>query len=259
MANEQQAIARYRRWYRKLLRLYSQPYRERFGESMEQTFNDLCRDRANAGKGLFAFVLWAFVETSTGIVRENGKSIIMRNRTRFVVWALVVALLMLLPVAMQFTDEVQGNEAIAYGVLLLAFGGLYELARWLRTRGSTYRLAFGVGFAAAFLVFWANGAVGIIGSEDNPANLMYGAVFAVGLVGAVISRLKPRGMAPTLFLAALIQVLIPVVAFFIWPAKASWGNAGVSGVFVINLLFAALFVLSATLFRRADRLACGTT
>jgi hypothetical protein len=254
MGDDQLAIARYRRWYRKLLRFYSKPHRERFGESMEQTFHDLCRERAEAGEGLFSFVLWTFVETSRGIVRENGKSIIMRNPTRFAVWALVVALLLLIPLAMQFTDEVQGNEAVAYGVLLLAFGGLYELARWLRTRGRTYRIAFGVGFAAAALLFWANGAVGIIGSEDNPANLMYGAVFAVGLLGAVISRLKPRGMAPTLFLAALVQVLIPVVAFFIWPAKASWGNAGVVGVFVINLVFAALFVLSAMLFRRAERL-----
>jgi hypothetical protein len=66
------AIARYRRWYRKLLRFYSRPYRERFGDGMEQTFNDLCRERAEAGRGLFGFVLWMFVETFAGIVRENA-------------------------------------------------------------------------------------------------------------------------------------------------------------------------------------------
>jgi hypothetical protein len=69
------AIARYRRWYRRLLRFYSRPYRERFAESMEQTFNDLCRERAAAGNGLFAFVLWTFVETSAGIFREKATSI----------------------------------------------------------------------------------------------------------------------------------------------------------------------------------------
>jgi hypothetical protein len=73
MANER-TIARYRRWYRKLLRFYSRPYRERFAEGMEQTFNDLCRERAGAG-GLFRFVLWMFVETSAGIIRENATSI----------------------------------------------------------------------------------------------------------------------------------------------------------------------------------------
>ena len=35
---------------------------------------------------------------------------------------------------------------------------------------------------AAFLLIWINLAVGIIGSEDNPANLMYGAVLLLGLV-----------------------------------------------------------------------------
>ena len=54
MADEH-AIARYRHWYRKLLRFYSRPYRERFAESMEQTFNDLCRERARSGKGIGRF------------------------------------------------------------------------------------------------------------------------------------------------------------------------------------------------------------
>jgi hypothetical protein len=70
--SDEHAIARYRRWYRKLLRFYSRPYRERFAESMEQTFNDLCRERAKAGKGLVGFVLWTLVETSVGIIRENA-------------------------------------------------------------------------------------------------------------------------------------------------------------------------------------------
>jgi hypothetical protein len=74
MADEH-AIARYRRLYRKLLRFHSRPYRDRFGESMEQTFNDLCRERASAGKGLLGFVLWMFVETSAGIIREKATSI----------------------------------------------------------------------------------------------------------------------------------------------------------------------------------------
>jgi hypothetical protein len=65
------AFMRYRNLYAKLLCLYPKPYRERFGEGMEQTFNDLCREREEAGGGLFRFVLWAFVETSAGIIKEN--------------------------------------------------------------------------------------------------------------------------------------------------------------------------------------------
>src|SRR4026209_2458574 len=53
-------IRRCRNWYAKLLRLYPKPYRERFGEGMEQTFNDLCRERLKTERGLFSLALWMF-------------------------------------------------------------------------------------------------------------------------------------------------------------------------------------------------------
>ncbi|MEU7753002.1 hypothetical protein AB0B57_23060 [Micromonospora sp. NPDC049101] len=65
--------ARYRRWYRRLLGLYPRPYRDRFAASMEQTFVDLCRDRAaTEGRGRGTFILWLFTETFTGIIRERA-------------------------------------------------------------------------------------------------------------------------------------------------------------------------------------------
>ena len=39
---------------------------------MEQTFNDLVRERQRAEPGLFGFVLWTFIETITGIMQEHG-------------------------------------------------------------------------------------------------------------------------------------------------------------------------------------------
>lgn len=56
--------------YKKLLGLYPRGFRERLGESMQQTFNDLCRERQTEG-GWFGFVLWTFAETAIGIVREH--------------------------------------------------------------------------------------------------------------------------------------------------------------------------------------------
>jgi len=173
---------------------------------------------------------------------------------RQVVWTGAVALILLIPLAMQFqpfTDEVQWNEAIAYGVILLIAGGFYELWLWLQTRTGAYRIAFGVGLAGMLFLGWVSGAVGIIGSENQPVNLMYWAVPAVLLIGSLISRFKPRGMARTLFATALVQVLVPVVALIISP-EVSWGNVGVIGVFVVNSIFALMFVGSALLFRRAS-------
>lgn len=67
----EQATARYRKWYSKLLRFYPKLYRESFEEGMKQTFNDLCRERYKAGDRLFSFVLWTFTDTLTEIIKEN--------------------------------------------------------------------------------------------------------------------------------------------------------------------------------------------
>jgi hypothetical protein len=170
------------------------------------------------------------------------------------VWAIVLLLILLIPLTMQFTNEVQWNEAIAYSIILVAVGGIYELWQWLKRQKITYQSALIIGLMTALFIGWVNGAVGIIGSENNSANLLYGTVFIVGLIGSIISRFKPLGMARTLFVAALVQLLIPVFALYIWPAKTSWGEAGVIGVFVINSIFAILFVVSAMLFRRAGKI-----
>jgi hypothetical protein len=58
--------------YKKLLALYPRGFRERMGESMEQTFNDLCNERNEQAEYRWSgFVLWIFVETAVGIIREH--------------------------------------------------------------------------------------------------------------------------------------------------------------------------------------------
>lgn len=47
-------LLRHRRWYARLLRLYSKPFRERFQESMEQTFYDACRSNVSIGEDFSA-------------------------------------------------------------------------------------------------------------------------------------------------------------------------------------------------------------
>jgi hypothetical protein len=68
---------RYRRWYRRLLGFYPRPYRDRFAESMEQTFADIVRERAPAGgRGFVTLLLWVFVETLAGIVRQRATNLV---------------------------------------------------------------------------------------------------------------------------------------------------------------------------------------
>jgi hypothetical protein len=258
----ERTIARYRRWYRRLLHFYWRPYRERFAESMEQTFCDLCRERAAAGERLLGIVLWVFVETSAGIIRENVRSVMMQNITRrLIMWAVVVALILLVPfLAMQFQWQVPdpGSPApgevnwtlfdfIFAGILLFGSALTYELIA--RKGGTTaYRAAVSVACAAGLLLVWINGAVGIIGSENNPANLMYAGVLAVGLIGAFMARFAARGMSRALFATAVAQTLVPLIALAIWRPPISSGVVGVLGV---NAFFVALWVVSALLFRHA--------
>ena len=169
------------------------------------------------------------------------------------IWAGIVILLLMIPlIAMQFTSEVNWDitDFLIMGIVLYAIGLAFILfAR--KSKNPTYRAAFIVGLLGAFLLFWVNGAVGLIGGEGQEANLLYGAVFVVGLVGAIVSKFKAAGMAKTLFLAAIVQMLVPLAAYLIWPPPETSWSPSVTGVFLLSGFFALLFVISGSLFKKA--------
>ena len=179
----------------------------------------------------------------------------MKNTAkRISLWAIAIGLLLLIPLlAMKFTEEVNWDvfDFLIMGTVLMGIGLTYELVA-RRSQKTAYRAAFGMGLLGAFLLFWVNGAVGIIGSENQPANLLYLAVFAFGLIGSVIVRFKARGMARTLFVVTGVQLLIPVVALIIWPPPATSWAPSILGVFLLSAFFALLFATSALLFRQAS-------
>lgn len=168
------------------------------------------------------------------------------------VWG-TAALMLLLPLlAMQVTDEVDWDVAdfAIFGAMLVGAGGAYELAARM-TGNNAYRAAVGVALAAAFILVWMNLAVGIIGTEDNSANLMYGGVLAVGIIGAVIARFQPDGMARALFATALAQVLVAVIALI--AGLSSPGPIWPRDILILTGFFAALWLISAWQFRKAAR------
>jgi hypothetical protein len=141
------------------------------------------------------------------------------------------------------------TDFVIAGALIFGTGVTFVLVAG--TAGNiAYRFAVGVALAAAFLLVWLNLAVGIIGHSGDPANSMYVGVLAVGIVGAIIARFRPPGMARALFATALAQALIAVIAL-VFGLGLPWSPPveilGLTGFFV------SLFVGSALLFRYAAR------
>lgn len=170
--------------------------------------------------------------------------------------ALGTALLLLIPLAAKLIlADMAWNlfDFVAAGIMLFGAGLTFVLiARMGNT--TAYRLAVGVAVAAGLLLVWANLAVGLVGSEGNPANLLYGGVLAVALIGAVAARFRPLGMSRAMFGAALTYVVVTAIALFVWkPAGAAAEPAAhLLNVLVANVLFVALWAASGWLFRRAS-------
>ena len=82
-------------------------------------------------------------------------------------------------------------------------------------------------------------------------SLLFLAVFAVGLIGSLVSRFQAKGMANTLFTASAVQMLVPVIALFLYkPETFSW-SPGILGVFLLTAFFALIFLISGYLFKRS--------
>ncbi|MCC6177557.1 MAG: hypothetical protein IT305_19835 [Chloroflexi bacterium] len=116
----------------------------------------------------------------------------------------------------------------------------------MRKYDTGYRFAAGVALATAFILVWMSLGVGVIGADGDPANVLYGGVLAVGFIGAVIARFRPRGMARALFATAVAQVLVAAIALI---AGLGYPASPPLEIVLLN----GLFVGSALMFRYAAR------
>lgn len=237
----------YRYAYAALVRLFPAVYQQRFGESMEQTFHDVLRERTESG-GVLPAALSLYLETATSLIKEHIHSFYMKNiNLLFILGA--VGLLLLVPlIAMQFSDEVVWTplDFLFAGVVLSGAGLTFELVS--RQGGSlVYRAAVAAAVAAGLLLVWVNAAVGIIGDE-HPANMLYGAVLFLAIVGLIVSRFQPLPLSRAMFAVALAQVAVPVMAYLIWPAYVATDMSGAVGA---TIFFCLLWVSSGLLFQQA--------
>ena len=170
------------------------------------------------------------------------------NPWRILSWSIAAGLLLLPLVAMQFTDEVDWTVLdFAFAAVLIGGVGLTLEFVFRTTRNAAQRIATGLLLAASFLLIWINAAVGIIGNEDNPLNLLYGGVLLIAFGGTIVARFRPRGMVRAMAATAVVQTLVGAVAVF------AGGNdpPGAGGAILLNGFFVVMFAGSAWLYRAA--------
>lgn len=163
---------------------------------------------------------------------------------RLAVWGGLGALMLLPPLAIELVDEAAGDpgDFIFGAVLLAAMGLAFEVAARMPDRRA-YVAGLVLAVLTAGAQAWINLAVGVIGNEEDPANLMYFAVVGVAAGGALVARLRPLGLAYAMVAAAAAQIVTFVAALVL--------GLGFTGP--ITVFFTALWLISAWLFRRSVR------
>ena len=160
---------------------------------------------------------------------------------RVLPWVGASALLTAPAAAMRLGADVDWTttDFVAAGLMLGAPLAVFELA--MRASGSLfYRAGVAVALGTAFLIAWSNLAVGILGNENDPINLMFFGVIFVGVAGAFLASFRAGGLAIAMTVAAAAQAATAVVAL-----------VGGHFEFVIIGIFMTGWLLSAWLFRKA--------
>lgn len=235
----------FRKYYAMLLRLYPRAFQERFGDEMKQTSQDLFQEHIGANRSRVRFALWIGGETLAGIIREHTMHWSEFGKLTLRVALGALAVWMIPFVASQFVDGWNWPAAAFVRVYCLFFLTGMAMALVARRFGAwSYKAGVTISLVAGFALGWSN-MVHVSGTE-NPANLAYYSVLVVGVIGALFARLRPRGLAYTLFAMAftlaLISLLLPSGA----PPDLAWRMG--FGHAVLTAVFAA----SGMLFRHAS-------
>jgi hypothetical protein len=169
-------------------------------------------------------------------------SAIAPAKIRILGWGLAIGLLALPGLAMQLSTQVvwTGSDFLLFGALLASAGAVLELAA-TRSAPLAWRVGMAIAAATGFVLVWANGAVGIIGAEDDPANRLLMAVPLVAAAGAVLARLRAAGMAVAMVATALFQIAATIVAV----------TPGSVPAFAFTALLVAGWLSAAVAFQRA--------
>ena len=130
-------------------------------------------------------------------------------------------------------------------VIAAVLAGAYAFVVTRAKRNTAYKLGVVVGLMPAFLMLWASLGVGIFGEPDNLETALVLGVLALGALTGIVGRFTAKGLCRAAFVTA--GAYAGLVAF----AGAVGWEPRLHVLIWPNLIFVALFVISALLFRRS--------
>ena len=170
---------------------------------------------------------------------------------RIAAWV-VAAGLFLLPVVVELASKDFGwnfADFVFWGIVLVVSCLLFDFAA-RKSPNFSYLAGSGAALAAGFGLVIVNGAVGLVGSEDEGHNILFGMVLMTAIVGAFIARGRAEGLARAMFAAAIVHIAISAILL----VRSGGTTEATLGAEIIGLsVFAGIWLVSAWFFRQAAR------
>lgn len=170
---------------------------------------------------------------------------------RIAAWS-AVAGIMLIPIAVQLVHGPFGWSAgdfVGVTVILSFSGAIFDLVA-RRSPNLAYLAAAGTALAAGFGLVVVNGAVGLVGSEDQAHNLFFLVVLTVAVVASVIARGRPISLAKAMLATAGTHIAVSSALLI----RADGVSDGDPNMEIVGLgVFALLWLVSAWLFRSSAK------
>ena len=165
-------------------------------------------------------------------------------RWRIAAWAGAAALVVVPVLAWRAYQPFafEPGHGIMAALVTLVSGLAYEIAVRLPAR-RTLAGGLALNLLGILTTVWFNGAVGIIGSEDDPANRMFLVPIGIALAGLAVASYRPGVAALVLVMATFGQL-----GTFFHALAAGYGFIG-----PITVFFCAIWLAASFLYRRAER------
>lgn len=262
--------ANVRTLYRKFLALYPKRFRDELGESMEQTFQDLYKERETK-PGWFGFILLTFIDTAIGIAREHVlsmtegdsmKNILATPRAAVLISTILLTIAFIVAPLIYFTGNLRDALGpLSYDVADFLYGpvwaaGLVSIVFMLREHiGERAPRRMSLALLAAVLAAGITVAVALIRSANRHYHLLHPelhlenssdvlVVWTTLVAGLTNTAWHFLGWALVLigsagwtsrYLPRLLSVLYlvaGVMSLFVYLIPGSDGNAVVLGIIV---------------------------